>query len=257
MSPARARVVTSRATGPDLMDLFGPFLLALLGGEEKAAEELVAAARSRGADTAFLVRDLVTPALREVGRMWTCGEASVAEEHLATILASRVLARSAGASRASTVSRRIVLACLEGEFHDVGLGFLADIARECGWDPESLGANVPREALVRFVEQRPPAALALSVSLAAHVPEAARAIARVRAVAPGITVVVGGRALCEDTARVSLTGADAGICDAVAFRDWLVAAAKRPRGRTEGGPRPKGLPSEMPPALRRRCRCPN
>ncbi len=253
MAPARARVVTSRATGPDLMDLFGPFLLALLGGEERAVEDLVAKARSRGADTAVLVRDLVTPALREVGRMWTCGEASVAEEHLATELASRVLARSSGAAPAASVARRIVHACLEGEFHDVGLGFLADVARERGWDAESLGANVPREALVRFVAQRRPAALALSVSLAGHVPEATRTIAEVRSAAPGITVVVGGRAFCEDTARVPLTGADAGICDAVAFRDWLDAEARRPPARTPGGADRKGLPAELPSALRRRC----
>ena len=97
------------------------------------------------------------PALCEVGRMWTRGEASIAEEHLATALVSRVLARSSGSAAVPAgPARRIVFACLAGEFHDLGIRFLADVARECGWDAESLGANVPREALVRFVEQRPP-----------------------------------------------------------------------------------------------------
>ena len=39
MTSARPRVVTSRATGPDLSDLSGPFLLALLGGDEAAVED--------------------------------------------------------------------------------------------------------------------------------------------------------------------------------------------------------------------------
>ena len=37
-----------------------------------------------------------------------------------------------------------------------GTGPLFDVARERGWEAESLGANVPREALVRIVVQLPP-----------------------------------------------------------------------------------------------------
>ena len=182
------------------------------------------------------------------------GEASIAEEHLATALVSRVLARSSGARpSAAGAARRIVFACLAGEFHDLGIRFLADVARECGWDAESLGANVPREALVRFVAQRPPAALALSVSLAGHVPEAAQTIAGVRAVAPGITVLVGGLAFREDPERVALTGADAGIADAVALRDWLRAQEKKASGAspTASSPRPPRGDAGGPPPPRR------
>lgn len=250
MATVRPRVVASRPAGPDLRAVGGPFLVALLGGDEAAVEELVARARSLGADTAVVVRDLVMPALCEVGRMWTRGTASIAEEHLATNLVSRVLARSSGRAGAQApASPRIVLACLSGEFHDLGIRFLADVARECGWDAESLGANVPREALVQFVEQRPPAALALSVSLAGHVPEAAEAIAQVRAVAPGVTTLVGGLAFREDPERFALTGADAGISDAVSLRDWLRAEMNERCGRRNGlcG---QGLPETMPASLR-------
>ena len=193
------------------------------------------------------------PALCEVGRMWRSGEVSVAEEHLATALVSRVLSRSSsGAAAPAGTARRIVFACLAGEFHDLGIHFLADVARECGWDAESLGANVPREALVRFVEQRPPAALALSVALAGHVPEAAQAICEVRTAAPGITVLVGGLAFREDHERLALTGADAGITDAVALRDWLRVQAGKASAAPPGVRSGSGLPESMPPALRRR-----
>ena len=253
MDTSSPRVVASREILPDLGDLSGPFLLALLGGDEAAAEELVSRSRSRGADTALVVRDLVMPALCEVGRMWTRGEASIAEEHLATALVSRVLSRSSGgaAIRAGSAPR-IVFACLAGEFHDLGIRFLADVARESGWDAESLGANVPREALVRFVRQRPPAALALSLSLAGHIPEAAQTIAEVRAAAPHITILVGGLAILEDPERVALTGADAGIADAVTLRDWLRAQEKTKARTSRKSATGSGLPESMPPSLRRR-----
>lgn len=257
VATSRARVIASTSERTDLADLSGPFLMALLGGAECEAEELVRGVRSRGADTALVVRDLVVPALAEVGRMWARGEVSVAEEHLATALATRVVARTAGSAASPAPGRpRILLACLAGEFHDVGIRLLSDVARESGWDAESLGANVPRESLVRFVAQRRPTALALSVSLAEHVPEAARTIAEARAAAPGLTILVGGRAFCKDVDRIPLTGADAGLCDAVVFRDWLRARAgkaKRASAESNGTRAATGLPAEMPAALRRRC----
>lgn len=258
VATTRARVFASTSGGVDLDDLTGPFLMALLGGTEAEAEDVLRCGRARGADTALLVRDLVVPALAEVGRMWERGEVSVAEEHLATALATRVVARSAGAAALplGPGRPRILLACLAGEFHDVGIRLLSDVARESGWDAESLGANVPRESLVGFVAQRRPDALALSVSLAGHVPEAARTIDEARAAAPGMTILVGGRAFCEDSDRVPLTGADAGFCDAVAFRDWLRARAgktKTARTAPTGAGAAKGLPAEMPAALRKRC----
>ncbi len=185
--------------------------------------------------------------------MWTRGEVTIAEEHLATALVSRVLSRSSGgaAIRAGS-ARRIVFACLAGEFHDLGIRFLADVARESGWDAESLGANVPREALVGFVQQRPPAALALSLSLAGHIPEAAQTIAEVRAAAPGVTVLVGGLAFREDPERVALTGADAVIADAVTLRDWLRAQEGKHSAASPNGSSARGLPVAMPASLRRR-----
>ena len=252
MASGKPRVVPP-VTSLDLSDLSGPLLLALLGGDESAVEGIVSRARSRGADTALVVRDLVMPALSEVGRMWARGEVSIAEEHLATALVARVLGRSSGsAAPAAAPAGRIVFACLAGEFHDLGIRFLADVARECGWDGESLGANVPREALVRFVSQRPPAALALSLSLAGHVPEAARTIAEIRAVAPETTVFVGGHAFREDPALVRLAGADAAFVDAVALRDWLLAKAKETRKGVPNGVVRRGLPETIPAALRRK-----
>jgi methanogenic corrinoid protein MtbC1 len=249
----RSRVVTSRATGPDLSDLSGPFLLGLLGGDESVVGELVSRSRLRGADTALVVRDLVVPALCEVGRMWARGEVSIAEEHLATALVSRVLARSSGNGGAeASASRRIVFACLAGEFHDLGIRFLADVARECGWDGESLGANVPREALVHFVAQRPPSALALSLSLKGHVPEASRTIAEIRAAAPATTVFVGGLAFRDDPEMVRLSGADACFLDAVCLRDWLRRKAGKEQGETSNGLCRHGLPEAIPASLRRR-----
>ena len=233
---------------PFVDDLSGPFLVALLAGDEAKAEELVGSARERGADIAVVVRDLVVPALAEIGSMWSQGSASIAEEHLATVLVSRVVSRAtAPVACPRTGSRRLLLACLAGEFHDLGIRLSSDVAREAGWEAECLGANVPRESLVAFVAQRRPDAVALSLSLAGHLPECARTIEELRKAVPSCAVIVGGLAFRSDPSLAEACGADSYAADAVTLRDWLLSF--RPRKRTAGQP---PLPVSLPPSLRKK-----
>ncbi len=252
----RARSAGKASAGPDLRDLPGPLLVALLGGNEAEVAGTLAEAERRGADLALVAREIVSPVLAEVGALWLRGEASVAEEHLATSLISRVLARMAARVPPPPAGApRLLLACLAGEFHDLGLRIAAEVAREAGWEAECLGGNVPRGCLVGFVAQRAPTAVALSLTLPAHIPEAARAIEEIRAAAPGVKLLVGGGAFRAEPELARLTGADAFVPDSVALRDWLRCTEAKSRGgagTADGAPCCGGLPASMPNALRRK-----
>jgi methanogenic corrinoid protein MtbC1 len=225
---------------PNLGDLAGPFLIALLAGDEGSADDVFARAVERGADPALLARDLVQPALDEVGRLWEKGAIGVAEEHLATALVLRTFLRhAAGAPAPPLGSPRLVLTCLAGEFHELGARLAAEIGRREGWQVEVLGANTPRDSALDYVAQRSPEAVGLSLSLAGHVAEAAAMIGRIRAVAPRAKVLVGGSVFRRDPSLADLPGADACIACPVALRDWL--RANRPPRR-----------AARPPALRRK-----
>lgn len=239
---------------PSVGDLSGPFLVAILAGDESDAERLFATARQRGASLAQLVRDLVVPSLAEVGRMWSVGAASIAEEHLATVLVSRLVSRAgAQVSCPRTGARRVLFSCVAGEFHDLGIRLSCEIAREVGWEAECLGANVPREELVAFVRQRRPDAVALSVALAGHLPECARTIEEIRRAVPDVAIVVGGQAFQPDAALARVCGADACIADSVGLQAWLQAFA--PPGPA-APPVTTELPPRMPEILRLRLESP-
>ncbi len=214
----RKSICSNRA----VVDLSGPLLVALLAGDEEAVRQAFVEARERGADMAVIARDVVGPALCEVGELWRRGEVSIAEEHLATALVARALAHLAVAIPfPGAGAPRILFTCLEGEFHDLGIRILSDVAREAGWEPENLGANVPRQAMVAFVAVRRPEALGISICLAAHVPEATRTIEEVRAAAPATRILVGGHAIESDPSLRDLIPADATLPDVLALRDWL------------------------------------
>jgi MerR family transcriptional regulator, light-induced transcriptional regulator len=225
---------------PRIAELSGPLLVALLAGDERAADDVFRRAIAMGADPALVARDLVQPALDEVGLLWERGEIGIAEEHLATALVSRTFLMRAACEKAPPLGApRLVLTCLAGEFHELGARLAAEIGRREGWQVELLGANLPRESALDYIALRNPEAVGLSLSLAGHVVEAATMIDRIRAVAPRAKVLAGGVAFRRDPALADVTGADACIACPVALRDWLRANKPARRGT-------------RPPALRRR-----
>jgi methanogenic corrinoid protein MtbC1 len=225
-----------------IAELSGPLLVALLAGDERATDDVFRQAVARGADPALIARDLVQPALDEVGLLWEKGRIGIAEEHLATALVSRTFLMHAACEKAPPLgSPRLVLTCLAGEFHELGARLAAEIGRREGWQVELLGANMPRDSALDYIALRNPEAVGLSLSLAGHVVEAAAMIDRIRAVAPRAKVLAGGVAFRRDPSLADVTGADACIACPVALRDWL--RANRPARRVA-----------RPPALRKRPR---
>lgn len=226
--PASGSASGAGCHGP-LCDLTGPLVVALLAADERAVEAVFASAASRGADLAFLARDLVSPALDEVGLMWHRGEVSVAEEHLATAVVHRAFTRCAAGHPAPPLGApRLLLTCLAGEFHELGARLAGEVARAAGWQTEMLGGNTPRDAVLGYVVQRRPDAVGLSCALTGHLAECGKTVAEIRRVAPGVKILVGGSVFRRDDAFCGQTGADACFFDAVALRDWLVANRPSP-----------------------------
>lgn len=224
--PARKRPVSARPDRPD----WGPLLVALLAGDESAVQAVFDRAREARMDLAVVARDLVEPALDQVGVMWQRGEISIGEEHLATALVARAFQLGAwDVPLPGLGAPRLVLVCPAGEFHDLGARIVAEIGRQEGWQVEFLGANLPREAAIHFVSMRQPDAVGLSIALAAHVVGCAPLVKEIRKVAPSAKVLAGGLAFRLDPALVPLAGVDACVSDAVALRDWL--RANRPSAR--------------------------
>jgi methylmalonyl-CoA mutase cobalamin-binding domain/chain len=203
-------------------------------------------ARMDRMDLADVARELVEPALEEVGVMWQRGEISVGEEHLATALVARAFQLAArDVPLPGLGAPRLVLVCPAGEFHDLGARIVAEIGRQEGWQVEFLGANLPREAAIHFVAMRQPDAVGLSIALAAHVVGCSPLVKEIRKAAPDAKVLAGGLAFRLDPELVPLSGADACVSNAIALRDWL--RANRPRVRKAPRP-PKRLRRPTPAA---------
>jgi len=180
-----------------LDQLFTRYLEAQLAGDRRAALGVVI---DEGLGGGHSVHELHTNVLQaaqsEIGRLWQQNRIGIAQEHMATaishVVASRLFEEATPEPR---VGKRIMVACVQGEFHEFPARLVADFLDLGGFDVLYLGANVPTDHLVAMLRDTTPDVLALSVTMSFNVPALREALARAREAFPGLPVMTGGHAL--------------------------------------------------------------
>ena len=108
-----------------------------------------------------LLSDVVMPYLHDLGDRWERGELSVAQEHFASnVLRGRLLGLARGWGRGA--GPRALLACPEGERHDLGLIAFGLALRERGWRIDYLGPDTPVESIEEAARRTDPSVVVLS-----------------------------------------------------------------------------------------------
>lgn len=139
-------------------------------------------------DEAF--RDVLAPALVDIGDRWQRGELTVAQEHLASSTVRAGLQRLLADARAS-VRGVVVLACAPGERHEIGLLMLAVLLRADGWQVAYLGPDTPIDDAVSLARDLGALALGFSATSEQYARDLDDGL-RAAKVPSTISVVVGG-----------------------------------------------------------------
>ena len=194
------------------------YLDALRQGDRRAAFHVLDSALDDGMELREAYLDVVQPAMREIGRLWQQNELTVAEEHLATAISEAAMSRMFERVFVWRDVRtpRLIAACAAEERHQMGLRMLCDLLELDGWETTYLGAAVPIESLVDLVGKHQPSAVAISATIAPHIPRVRDAIAAIRAAELPVqpVIAVGGRAFLADPALATRVGADITATDA-------------------------------------------
>ena len=107
-----------------------------------------------------LLADVVMPYLHDLGDRWERGELSVAQEHFASnVLRGRLLGLARGWGRGA--GPRALLACPEGERHDLGLIAFGLALRERGWRIDYLGPDTPVQSIEEAARRTEPSVIVL------------------------------------------------------------------------------------------------
>lgn len=191
----------------------------LLAGDEMGAWTIAESALSSGMSPERFMLDLLAPAMSGIGEEWERGSVSVADEHRASSVATRLLGRLGARFNRRGVKRgAVVLVAPEGELHALPIYMAANVLRWRGYEVIEVGAHTPAAALAATVssEARGRGANLLAVAISCTTRGAVEAgaemigVLRMRLGHGGMSVpvLIGGAAI-EDEEHAMALGADA------------------------------------------------
>lgn len=218
--------MTAQRSRPDLEDLRARYLAAQLSGDRHEAMRLVIAdGLERGVSVRELSEDVVGAAQREIGVLWQRNELSIADEHMATAISNLVLARLyERAAQAPRNGKKILVACVEGELHELPARLVADALDLAGFSVRYLGASVPTDSLVDMILTYRPDLVALSTTMSFHITALRTVVTRIREATEGrVAVAIGGSA-CAWSPEL---GRELGVELTASSARELVEAARR------------------------------
>jgi len=171
------------------------FLSLLLDKRRKPAAEYALQIAAGEGKSGNAYSSVVLPALSQIGWLWQRNEISVADEHAATEIARYVLFRLLDSLPAKRpLGKSVLVACVPGEEHDVGVQIAGAYLEAAGWDTIQVGRSAPADEILRMLEARQPHVAVFSINMLARLPAARDLFAKVRERFTGIRIIAGGRA---------------------------------------------------------------
>ncbi len=172
------------------------YLEAQIAGNQRVALRVVQDALDEGFAVPTLQREVVQASQREIGRLWQENKISIAHEHMATAISQMALVHLfQHATPEVGRDHKLLVACVEGEMHELPARLVADYLELAGFDVRFLGANVPTPSLCSVIAVEKPDLLALSVTMSFNVGGLRAAISGVRERFPKLPILIGGHAL--------------------------------------------------------------
>ncbi len=174
--------------------VYHKFFHALLEGDRKECSAISGQLMEGDTDIMEVYENIFKRAMYDIGDLWEKGKISVATEHMASAITEALINEYyyrvlSGKKQQKTA----VVACVENEYHQIGIKMVSDIFELRGWNALFLGANTPTSELIKFIRQVQPHLLALSLSLHFHLPIMEKMIAAIREEFPDLLILVGGQ----------------------------------------------------------------
>jgi methanogenic corrinoid protein MtbC1 len=190
----------------------------LVNDRFQIASSFVEGLRSSGVPLETLYLDLLAPAARHLGDLWTndtlhFGDVTIGLCHLQQVLHDF---SPAFLNEASTRDdgRRALMMSVPGSQHTFGVSMVAEFFRRARWDV-STGAPVSRDELIRTVRSQWFAVVGLSVSCEVQLDALVSTIRLIRRASRNqkVGILVGGPVFVEHPEMGPLVGADATAVD--------------------------------------------
>jgi MerR family transcriptional regulator, light-induced transcriptional regulator len=193
------------------------YLKALLNRDRESAARIISQLVEKNTPIEEIYEQIFQVTQYEVGRLWQRNEVSVGQEHYCTAATQQIMSTLYPKIFSTEKSGKKMTACsVSGELHEIGIRMVADLFELRGWDTDYLGANMPEEEILTWIENHKPHLLAISVTLPVHLSKARHLIELIRrnSTSSGLKILAGGYLFSKDPDLWKKVGADASASSA-------------------------------------------
>jgi methanogenic corrinoid protein MtbC1/DNA-binding XRE family transcriptional regulator len=192
-----------------LSKLRNSYCEAILEGSAEKGEKVIDNGLAAGVIPSRLYLEVLMPVQVEIGARWHRGDVTIPQEHIATQITLRQMARLRGMLKSRLkLGLKAVVSSVEGDQHFIGAQAVADFLVVDGWEVDFLGADIPTDHLVPYTKARGAHLVCVSVSLTSLVPVAQKLVAELRKIPAGPKILLGGAAFIGHPELVESVKAD-------------------------------------------------
>ena len=188
------------------------YLQAVLNKDRAEAESIIAWLIEELDHDLIKIFKILSEVQVEIGELWAKNIITAADEHFATPVTLDMISFSSNkVGRSETrAGSAVMLSCVEGEFHYVGLKMFAEILAKEGWDVQFLGQSLPVRHIVDTLKKKGSKIdlICLSVTILFNLSsliETIRALRR-ETLLKDVTIIVGGRVFRSKKIRAVIKG---------------------------------------------------
>lgn len=209
----------------------------VISSETSRCLDYIESIRSRGVPLSSIYLDLLAPAARRLGAMWTADTCDFTQITVALWRMQQVMYDLSPSFQASTFHatespKTIMLTPVPGSQHTLGILMVGEFFRRAGWDVRGEPA-ITRDRLLHDIHHQSFDMVGISVGSEPQLRDLDALIHDLRQASmnPSLAVMVGGPVFSHQPELLQHIGADATAIDAqsaVAQAEALVAAQRRP-----------------------------
>jgi methanogenic corrinoid protein MtbC1 len=210
-----------------LEDVAKSYARAGCAGDEVACTQMIDSLIRQKVPLVRIYQQVLAEAMHYIGRWYEAEAIDEGQEHLASAITERVMARVLHYSGPlPRNAKRAVLGCVPGNWHSIGLRMLSDFLRLSGWRSLFLGANVPTASFAAAVREHAPSLALLSCSVPADL-EGALDLTRVLAdlrqeTGESFVIGAGGPAVVDHSEEFIRAGADFTAANLIVFAEEVL-----------------------------------
>lgn len=201
-------------------DIFGKIREAVINGDDENIVSMVEQALTQGSDPMTISNKGLVPGMDVVGQYFKTGKVFLPQVMLSAETMKRAFARLKQAmKKQQTGAKRILMATVEGDIHDIGKNIVVTLLENSGFDVIDLGKNVPAGEIVRKAKENTVDMIGLSALMTTTMTEMGSVVSTVKKSGLNIPVAVGGAVVTHEYARE--IGADLYAKDAMSAVDQM------------------------------------